>query len=99
MATLQAAIVGGADSIVLCDTNGGMLPWQVGEAVDAVRSEVLDIKRQNRHHHASGITLGMHAHNDSGTGRHQRWRRSVTAAIIFKARLTATASVAAMPTW
>ncbi|MEZ4619688.1 MAG: citramalate synthase [Caldilineaceae bacterium] len=69
LATLQAAIVGGADSIVLCDTNGGMLPWQVGEAVDAVRSEVLGIENgKTATHHASGITLGMHAHNDSETG-------------------------------
>jgi hypothetical protein len=41
LSTLKAAIIGGADSIVLCDTNGGGLPWQVGEAVDAVRTEVL----------------------------------------------------------
>ena len=36
LSTLKAAIIGGADSIVLCDTNGGSLPWQVGEAVDTV---------------------------------------------------------------
>ncbi|HRW04570.1 MAG TPA: citramalate synthase [Caldilineaceae bacterium] len=69
LATLQAAIVGGADSIVLCDTNGGMLPWQVGEAIDAVRSEVLGLEEgKTATHHASRITLGMHAHNDSETG-------------------------------
>ena len=39
--TLRSAIMGGADSIVLCDTNGGCLPWEVGEAVDVVRREVL----------------------------------------------------------
>ena len=27
--TLQAAIRGGAETIVLCDTNGGTLPWEV----------------------------------------------------------------------
>ncbi|MCB0126970.1 MAG: citramalate synthase, partial [Caldilineaceae bacterium] len=69
LATLQAAIVGGADSIVLCDTNGGMLPWQVGEAIDAVRSEVLGLEEgKTATHHASNVTLGMHAHNDSETG-------------------------------
>ncbi len=69
LATLQAAIIGGASSIVLCDTNGGMLPWQVGEAVDAVRSEVLGIEEgKTATHHASNVTLGMHAHNDSETG-------------------------------
>ena len=39
--TLRTAIVGGADAIVLCDTNGGCLPWEIGEAVDVVRREVL----------------------------------------------------------
>lgn len=69
LATLQAAIVGGASSIVLCDTNGGMLPWQVGEAVDAVRNEVLGLEAgKTATHHASRVTLGMHAHNDSETG-------------------------------
>ncbi len=69
LATLQAAIIGGADSIVLCDTNGGMLPWQVGEAVDAVRSEVLGIADgQPATHRAAQVQLGMHAHNDSETG-------------------------------
>jgi 2-isopropylmalate synthase len=69
LATLQAAIIGGADSIVLCDTNGGMLPWQVGEAVDAVRSEVLGIAAgQSATHRAAQVQLGMHAHNDSETG-------------------------------
>lgn len=41
LSTLKAAILGGATSIVLCDTNGGSLPWQIGEAVDAVMTEVL----------------------------------------------------------
>jgi len=69
MATLQAAIIGGASSIVLCDTNGGMLPWQVGEAVDAVRREVLGIEPEKAAtHSAATVALGMHAHNDSETG-------------------------------
>jgi len=54
LATLQAAIRGGAETLVLCDTNGGSLPWQVGEVVRAVRDAV-------RH------PLGIHAHNDSET--------------------------------
>lgn len=69
LATLQAAIVGGATTITLCDTNGGMLPWQVGEAIDVVRREVMGIEEGTEAtHHASRITLGMHAHNDSETG-------------------------------
>ena len=50
LATLQSAIVGGADSIVLCDTNGGGLPWEVADAVITVRREVLghNIDEQDR---------------------------------------------------
>lgn len=69
LSTLKAAIIGGADSIVLCDTNGGSLPWQVAEAVQTVRSEVLGIEEGvTATHHASRITIGIHAHNDSETG-------------------------------
>ena len=51
--TLKAAIRGGAETLVLCDTNGGSLPWQIGEAVRAVRLAL------------DGHPLGIHAHNDS----------------------------------
>lgn len=69
LATLQAAIIGGASSIVLCDTNGGSLPWEVGEAVDVVRRDVLghDLEDDARPP-AAKVRLGIHAHNDSGTG-------------------------------
>jgi 2-isopropylmalate synthase len=50
--TLRAATRGGADALVLCDTNGGALPWEVADATRAVRREFL------------GVTLGIHAHND-----------------------------------
>jgi 2-isopropylmalate synthase len=49
--TLRAAARGGAETLVLCDTNGGSLPWQVGEVVRTVRAAV-------KH------PLGVHAHND-----------------------------------
>ncbi len=49
--TLKAAIKGGAERIVLCDTNGGNMPWQVTAVVRTVRSVV-------------EIPLGIHAHND-----------------------------------
>ena len=51
--TLRAAVRGGAETLVLCDTNGGSLPWQVGEVVRAVRAAV-------------DHPLGIHAHDDSG---------------------------------
>ena len=50
---LHAAAAGGADCLVLCDTNGGMLPWQIEQAVERVQAE-------------SGAPLGIHAHNDAG---------------------------------
>jgi 2-isopropylmalate synthase len=52
--TLRAAVRGGAETLVLCDTNGGSLPWQIAEIVRAVRAEVAH-------------PLGVHAHNDSET--------------------------------
>jgi 2-isopropylmalate synthase len=47
--TLEAAVRGGADVVVLCDTNGGTLPWDV----DYVMSS-LDVDGK----------LGIHCHND-----------------------------------
>ncbi|MFN2200683.1 MAG: citramalate synthase [Caldilineaceae bacterium] len=66
--TLRAAIMGGADSVVLCDTNGGCLPWEIGEAVDVVRREVLGHSDGDSEIPASEVVLGIHAHNDSETG-------------------------------
>jgi 2-isopropylmalate synthase len=48
---LQAAEEGGADCIVLCDTNGGSLPSQITEAMAGVKSKVK-------------TPLGIHCHND-----------------------------------
>ncbi len=55
--TLEAAHRGGAETLVLCDTNGGHLPWQVGSAVRAVRA-----------HFAPSVRIGIHAHDDAGCG-------------------------------
>jgi 2-isopropylmalate synthase len=49
--TLNAAIRGGAETIVLCDTNGGMLPWDLERIICDLK---LVIK----------IPFGIHAHND-----------------------------------
>ncbi len=50
---LQAAIEAGADTVVLCDTNGGALPHEVhGIAAEAVRR--------------CAVPVGIHSHNDSG---------------------------------
>lgn len=50
--TLQAAVEGGADVIVLCDTNGGSLPWEVAALVQQVRTLF------------PTLPLGIHTHND-----------------------------------
>jgi len=49
--TLRAAVAGGAQRIVLCDTNGGSLPNDVAEATRVVLKQV-------------GIPIGIHCHND-----------------------------------
>ena len=50
---VRAAAEQGAEVVTLCDTNGGMLPPQIADAVH----EVLE---------ASGARLGIHCHNDTG---------------------------------
>jgi 2-isopropylmalate synthase (EC 2.3.3.13) len=39
LATLEAAVEGGADWIVLADTNGGTLPWEVEDIIKKVKRE------------------------------------------------------------
>lgn len=56
LATLRAALEAGADWLVLCETNGGRLPWEV-EAMTRQVAEALPAAR-----------LGVHCHNDSGCG-------------------------------
>jgi 2-isopropylmalate synthase len=51
--TIQAAEEGGAEIIVLCDTNGGCIPEEIASACDVVRERL-------------GIPFGMHCHNDAG---------------------------------
>ncbi len=51
LATLKAAQEAKADTIVLCDTNGGTLPSEVTEILRAVQKQI-------------SIPLGIHAHND-----------------------------------
>ncbi|MFD7967660.1 citramalate synthase [Streptomyces clavifer] len=53
LAVVRAAAEAGAETVVLCDTNGGSLPDEVRTVV----TETLDL---------TGVPLGIHAHNDSG---------------------------------
>jgi len=49
---IEAATAGGADAVVLCDTNGGSIPFPVFDAVSQVKKQMPD------------QVLGIHAHND-----------------------------------
>jgi 2-isopropylmalate synthase len=53
LSVLAAAEEEGADALVLCDTNGGSLPDDVGRAVADVRAR-------------TSAQLGIHCHNDAG---------------------------------
>ena len=52
---LEGASNAGADCLVLCDTNGGSLPFQVEETVLEVVGHL-------------GTSIGVHLHNDTGCG-------------------------------
>jgi 2-isopropylmalate synthase len=53
LSVLAAAEEAGAEALVLCDTNGGSLPDDVGQAVADVRAR-------------TSAQLGIHCHNDAG---------------------------------
>jgi 2-isopropylmalate synthase len=53
---LRAAVEGGADTVVCCDTNGGTLPDGLGDAMAAVVAGI------------DGVRVGIHCHNDAGCG-------------------------------
>jgi 2-isopropylmalate synthase len=52
--TLRAAVDAGADSVTLCDTNDGAMPWEV----ESITREVRSLFPQ--------IILGIQAHDDGG---------------------------------
>lgn len=67
--TLEAAIAGGAEWLVLCDTNGGTLPHEISEIVQQV-AHTLKARVEEHTSHSNPYTLpllGIHTHNDAGT--------------------------------
>lgn len=56
LATLKAAQAGGADVVVLCDTNGGAMPWEIAQATAHVKEAL------------GGTRVGIHTHNDCELG-------------------------------
>lgn len=57
LATLKAAAVNGADSVILCDTNGGSLPWEIETIMAEVREAL-----------GPGVQVGIHTHDDGECG-------------------------------
>ncbi len=57
LGTLGAAAEAGADFVVLCDTNGGALPWQIEAGVEAARAAL-----------GANQKIGIHTHDDGGCG-------------------------------
>ena len=62
LACVCAAAKAGADSIDLCDTNGGSLPYQIEEGVTAV-CEALQAMELPLD---AEVRVGIHCHNDGG---------------------------------
>lgn len=56
LACCEAATSAGASALVLCDTNGGTMPWMIGD----ICKQVVD------HFDGDNVTVGIHCHNDCG---------------------------------
>ncbi len=52
METIRQAALGGAERIILCDTNGGTMPWEIQKIWQHVLKDCQ-------------VPLGIHAHNDA----------------------------------
>ncbi len=55
--TIDAAVRGGADTLVLCDTNGGTLPHEL--------SKILSTLQDHLKTRGNTVKIGIHTHNDS----------------------------------
>lgn len=56
LTVLNTVLEANADTLVLCDTNGGTLPWEIDSAMGEVNSKL------------GNPPLGIHTHNDSEVG-------------------------------
>ena len=59
LACVAAAQEAGAEVVVLCDTNGGTMPWEIEACVAATRTHLAGRT-------ATPAGLGIHTHDDSG---------------------------------
>ncbi len=62
--SLQAAIEGGADFVVLCDTNGGTLPLEIESIIKDVQKSLSG--KESAAYDQTPFRLGIHTHNDCG---------------------------------
>ncbi|HZK44377.1 MAG TPA: citramalate synthase [Syntrophomonadaceae bacterium] len=53
LSVLMTAAEAGVDWLVLCDTNGGTMPWEIAEILTTVKT-------------ITPVPLGLHVHNDAG---------------------------------
>ncbi len=56
LAVMEASADAGAEVLILCDTNGGRMPWEIDASTRAVRERIPNTQ------------LGIHTHNDAGCG-------------------------------
>lgn len=56
LAVLEASAKAGAEVLILCDTNGGRMPWEIEASTRSVRERLPKTQ------------LGIHTHNDAGCG-------------------------------
>jgi len=59
-----AAQGAGADVVVLCDTNGGSMPWEIEEIVRKTRTHLAE--RAYLAEQPGAAALGIHTHDDAG---------------------------------
>lgn len=59
LSTLESAVNGGAETIILCDTNGGTLPHEIPQIIRRVQEYLAERFKT--------VHLGIHSHNDSET--------------------------------
>jgi len=68
--TLKAAMRGGAETLVLCDTNGGTMPWEVENIIREMKLSISSLDTASPRDHGldklDHHPFGIHTHNDGG---------------------------------